>query len=133
MAHLTLEKNMQTGKMELMAQQVVLAFLGYYNGAIDGIWSDATIKAKRDFEFHDSYVPGIPANGLPFSLNEKLPKGLYWEKKVLNHRQMTPEKAAEIIRSRTRTTQPTNPPKQSDKKPVVVVEESESSDDDAQE
>jgi hypothetical protein len=133
MAHLTLEKNMQTGKMELMAQQVVLAFLGYYNGAIDGIWSDATIKAKRDFEFHDSYVPGIPANGLPFSLNEKLPKGLYWEKKVLNHRQMTPEKAAEIIRSRTRTTQPTNPPKQPGKRPEVVAEESESSDDDAQE
>lgn len=124
---------MQTGKMELMAQQVVLAFLGYYNGAIDGIWSDATIKAKRDFEFHDSYVPGIPANGLPFSLNEKLPKGLYWEKKVLNHRQMTPEKAAEIIRSRTRTTQPTNPPKHPVKKPEVVAEESESSDDDAQE
>lgn len=124
---------MQTGKMELMAQQVVLAFLGYYNGAIDGIWSDATIKAKRDFEFHDSYVPGIPANGLPFALNEKLPKGLYWEKKVLNHRQMTPEKAAEIIRSRQRTTQPTNPPKQPDKKPVVVVDDSESSDDDAQE
>jgi hypothetical protein len=124
---------MQTGKMELMAQQVVLAFLGYYNGAIDGIWSDATIKAKRDFEFHDSYVPGIPANGLPFALNEKLPKGLFWEKKMLNHRQLTPEKAAEIIRTRTRTTQPTTPQKQPVKQPEVVAEESENSDDDAQE
>jgi hypothetical protein len=128
---------MQTGKVELMAQQVVLAFLGFYTGAIDGIWSDATIRAKRAFEYDDSYVPGIPHNGLPFALNEKLPKGLYWEKKVLNHRNLTPEKMQEIIKSRSRTTPtvtPINPQKnQGQQKPVTPVEESENSDDDAQE
>lgn len=126
---------MQTGKLELMAQQVVLAFLGYYNGAIDGIWSDATIKAKRAFEFDDSYVPGIPANGLPFALFDKLPKGLYWEKKVLNHRNLTPEKMQEIIQKRARPVVPVQPvtaPQKQSGKPAASVEDSENSDDDAQ-
>ena len=121
---------MQTGKMEMMAQQVVLAFLGYYNGAIDGIWSDATIRAKRNFEYEDAYVPGIPSNGLPFALGAKLPKGLYWQNKVLNHRDLTPEKAQEIIRSRTRQIKPDEPIA---KTSVIELEnESEFSDDDAQ-
>jgi hypothetical protein len=118
---------MQTNKMELMSQQVVLAFLGFYRGAIDGIWSDATMKAKRDFEAHDSYVPGIPSYGMPFALLDKLPKGLKWEKKLLTHRDLTSEKAAEIIRTRTRATPVV-------KQPVVEPEEEEDySDDDAQE
>uniref|UniRef100_A0AB39CE67 Uncharacterized protein n=1 Tax=Pseudomonas phage HRDY3 TaxID=3236930 RepID=A0AB39CE67_9VIRU len=97
---------MQTGKMELMSQQVVLAFLGYYSGAIDGIWSDASMKAKRAFEADDSYVPGIPSYGMPFALLDKLPRGLKWEKKLLTHRDLTPEKAQEILRTRTRPTKP---------------------------
>nr|DAF93714.1 MAG TPA: hypothetical protein [Myoviridae sp. ctshb19] len=120
---------MQTGKMELMAQQVVLAFLGFYNGAIDGIWSGASMKAKRDFECADAYVPGIPSNGLPFSLTDRLPKGLYWEKKVLNHRNLTPEKAQEIINNRKRTVvQPVVPPVEPE-----LEDDEDFSDDDAQE
>ena len=122
---------MQTGKMELMSQQVVLAFLGYYNGAIDGIWSAASMKAKVAFECADNYVPGIPSNGLPFGLTDRLPKGLYWDKKLLNHRDMSAEQAAALIQKRTRQT-PVNP------QPPVVEEEPELdeedfSDDDAQE
>jgi len=121
---------MQTNKMELMSQQVVLAFLGFYRGAIDGIWSDATMKAKREFEAHDSYVPGIPSYGMPFALLDKLPKGLKWEKKLLTHKDLTPEKAAEILRTRTRAATPA---------PVVEtpveeeLDEEDYSDDDAQE
>lgn len=133
---------MQTGKVELMAQQVILAFLGFYNGAIDGIWSDASIRAKRAFECDDAYARGIPSNGLPFTLYDKLPKDLYWEKKLLNHRNLTPEKMQEIIKSRVRTpTQapvqtPTNSQKQNGhqkNQPPVDAKESENSDDDAQE
>jgi hypothetical protein len=130
---------MQTGKVELMAQQVVLAFLGFYNGAIDGIWSDASIRAKRAFECDDAYARGIPSNGLPFTLHDKLPKDLYWDKKLLNHRNLTPEKMQELIKTRTRTPAPvqtpTNPQKQHGQKnqPVVEAKESENSDDDAQE
>lgn len=129
---------MQTSKMELMAQQLVLAFLGFYNGAIDGIWSDASIKAKRAFECDDSYTRGIPSNGLPFTLHDKLPKDLYWDKKLLNHRNLTPEKTQEIIKSRTRTAPaPTqnNSQKQNGQKnqPPVDAKDSENSDDDAQE
>ena len=121
---------MQTNKMEIMAQQVVLAFLGYYSGAVDGIWSDASMKAKRAFEADDSFVPGIPSYGMPFALLDKLPKGLRWEKKLLTHRDLTPEKAQEILRTRTRPAKPAAVIPD----PVQEVEDEEDfSDDDAQE
>ena len=120
---------MQTGKMELMSQQVVLAFLGFYKGAIDGIWSTATIQAKQAYERELNFVPGVPSNGLPFTTKGRLPKGLYWdEKKLLGHRQMTPEKAAEIVRSRTRVA-PAVPSKVEQPKVDPVIED----EDDAQE
>lgn len=131
---------MQTGKVELMAQQVILAFLGFYNGAIDGIWSDASIRAKRAYECDDSYVRGIPSNGLPFTLNDKLPKDLYWEKKLLNHRNLTPEKIQELIKSRTKTPATVPAPTQNNSQklngpknqPPVEAKDSENSDDDTQ-
>lgn len=133
---------MQTGKVELMAQQVILAFLGFYNGAIDGIWSDASIRAKRAFECDDSYTRGIPSNGLPFTLHDKLPKDLYWDKKLLNHRNLTPEKMQEIIKSREKKPTPPPAPTQNNSQkqnghqknqPPVDAKDSENSDDDAQE
>jgi len=124
---------MQTGKMELMSQQVVLAFLGYYNGAIDGIWSAASMKAKVAFECADNYVPGIPSNGLPFAVTDRLPKGLYWEKKLLNHRDMSAEQAAALIQKRTRQTPVTPPPVVEEPELEEELEDEEDySDDDAQ-
>lgn len=125
---------MQTGKAELMAQQVVLAFLGFYKGAIDGIWSGESIRAKQAFEREDAYVPGVPSSGLPFAQKGKLPKGLYWDgKRLLNHRSMTPEKMAEIIKSRTRAPKPVTPTP-TKPEPVSVRPETneESGDDDAE-
>lgn len=131
---------MQTGKVELMAQQVILAFLGFYNGAIDGIWSDASIRAKRAFECDDAYTRGIPSNGLPFTLHDKLPKDLYWDKKLLNHRNLTPEKMQEIIKSREKKPTPPAPTQNNSQKPNGQknqpqggAKDSENSDDDAQE
>jgi hypothetical protein len=61
-------------------QQQVLTFLGYYNGKIDGIWSAKSIEAKLKFERSGKFNPGIPNNGLPFSLRAPLPAGLIFEK-----------------------------------------------------
>ena len=127
---------MQTGKAELMAQQVVLAFLGFYKGAIDGIWSGESIRAKQAFEREDAYVPGVPSNGLPFAPKGKLPKGLYWDgKRLLNHRSLTPEKMAEIIKSRTRVAKPAAPvvpPKQEQPVNPKATPTEDQSDDDAE-
>lgn len=92
---------MQYDEMELRAQQLVLAFLGFYNGAIDGIWSDATIRAMKAFECEDSFLPAVPTFGLPFRLNCRLPKGMYWDKRLVAHRNLTPEKARELLEKRS--------------------------------
>ena len=48
---------MQTSKEKLAAQQLVLFHLGFYKGLIDGIWSTATIAAKKKFEADLSFLP----------------------------------------------------------------------------
>lgn len=91
---------MQYSQMELQAQQVVLAYLGFYKGPIDGIWSGDSISAKRRFECDDLFIPAAPSNGLPFAHKCKLPKGMLWDKDgLLAHRGLTPEKAAEILKT----------------------------------
>lgn len=89
---------MQYSPMEIRAQQVVLAFLGFYKGPIDGIWSSGSIDAKRAFEFHDSFIPAAPNNGLPFTLRQKLPKGCLWDANgMMTHRDLDADKIKEIL------------------------------------
>ena len=77
---------MQYNPVEIRAQQIVLAFLGFYRGPIDGIWSMDSISAKRRFEEDDLFLPCYPNNGLPFTARQKLPANLFsW---------ISPEKAA---------------------------------------
>lgn len=91
---------MQYSQTELRAQQLVLAYLGFYKGPIDGIWSGDSISAKRRFECEDSFIPAAPSSGLPFPHRAKLPKGCQWDKEgLLTHRGMTPERAAELLKT----------------------------------
>lgn len=91
---------MQYSQTEISAQQLVLAFLGYYKGPIDGIWSGDSISAKRRFECDDAFIPAAPSNGLPFPNRAKLPKGCQWDKEgLLWHRGLTTEKAGEILKN----------------------------------
>lgn len=92
---------MQHADMELRAQQLVLAFLGFYNGLIDGIWSDATIRAMQAFECDDKFLPAVPTTGYPFAAKSRLPKGMYWDKNLVAHTKLTPELAAELLKKRT--------------------------------
>lgn len=71
---------MQVVKEELKYQQIVLKHLGFYKGPIDGIWSTGTINAKKQFEFKREFSPAIPSNGLPFGLQDRLPKGLHFKR-----------------------------------------------------
>lgn len=89
---------MQVTKEKMAAQQLVLFHLGYYKGNIDGIWSTATINAKRAFEADPSFVPAYPNGGMPFGDRDKLPKGWrYGTKGVIGHSDLTPERAKEIM------------------------------------
>lgn len=91
---------MQTSETELRAQQLVLAFLGFYGGKIDGIWSDATISAMKKFEMDDRFLPAVPTIGMPFKVNCRLPKGMYWDKKIVSHRGLTVEAAQKLLNER---------------------------------
>jgi hypothetical protein len=96
---------MQYSQTELCAQQLVLAFLGFYKGPIDGIWSGDSISAKRRFECDDAFIPAAPNNGLPFTHRAKLPKGCQWNVEgLLWHRGLTPEKASEILKKQQKQT-----------------------------
>ena len=67
---------MQVEEKQLARQQAILKHLGFYTGEVDGIWSTLTIKAKKEFEVDSSFNPGIPNNGLPFSIRPPFPKGI---------------------------------------------------------
>lgn len=92
---------MQTSKEHISSQQLVLAFLGYYNGKIDGIWSQASIEAKVKFEGDESFVPAYPNAGLPFGTRDKLPKDWYVDKRGnVKHKKLSEEKAKELLTAR---------------------------------
>lgn len=95
---------MQYEDIEIRALQLVLAFLGFYPGAIDGLWSASTINAMKKFEMDDSFLPAVPTGGLPFPVNARLPKGMFWEKRLVSHRRLTKEAAAEILTKRSHST-----------------------------
>lgn len=92
---------MQVTSDELKHQQVVLKHLGFYKGKIDGIWSESTIAAKRNYEFKIEFSPAIPNNGLPFGLNDRLPANLVFKRvgntALLHHVALTDEDVSRII------------------------------------
>lgn len=61
----------------LQHQQIVLKFLGYYDGRCDGIWGPDSVAAMRRFELSGKFNPGCPKNGQPINNYRKLPAGLY--------------------------------------------------------
>lgn len=63
--------------------QIIMTFLGYYDGDCDGVWGPKCIAAKRVWEFEDSFEPAVPSNGLPFTGRDRLPKGLMYSRKGL--------------------------------------------------
>lgn len=67
---------MQRGTEQLKRQQQILTALGYYDGQIDGIWSDRTIEAKQKWENSGRFIPAIPNNGMPFGDVGKYPSGI---------------------------------------------------------
>ena len=90
---------MQVSTEKLAAQQLVLFHLGFYKGTVDGIWSNATIEAKKKFEADMTFLPAYPNGGLPFGERDKLPKGWrYGAKGVIGHADLTPEKTAELLK-----------------------------------
>lgn len=91
---------MQTSKEEIMAQQLIMAFLGFYRGVIDGIWSGASISAMQAFECSDLFAPAVPTFGLPFPLNARLPKGMRWHNRLVTHVRLSPDAAETLLKSR---------------------------------
>lgn len=64
--------------------QLIMTMLGYYDGLCDGVWGPKCIEAKRKWELHDDFEPGVPSNGLPFNGRGKLPKGMSYSYKGLD-------------------------------------------------
>lgn len=67
---------MQIKPEQLLRQQLILKFLGFYKHKLDGIWGPASIEAKRAWEQKPSFVPAYPNNGMPFGERDQLPKGM---------------------------------------------------------
>lgn len=67
---------MQSGQDQLLRQQQILMVKGFYNGALDGIWSTKTIAAKKAYERSGKFSPGLPNGGLPWSNSGPYPKGI---------------------------------------------------------
>jgi hypothetical protein len=91
---------MQISKEKLIAQQLVLFHLGFYRGLIDGIWSSASIEAKKEFEASMLFLPAFPNGGLPFGERDKLPKGMSYQNGMIIHKDLSAEKALEIMNAR---------------------------------
>jgi peptidoglycan hydrolase-like protein with peptidoglycan-binding domain len=68
---------MQTKTRELKRQQEVLKTLGHYRGQPDGIWGPRCIEAMREFEAKRTFSPAYPTNGLPFSVHNPFPAGIF--------------------------------------------------------
>lgn len=79
--------------------QVIMTFLGFYDGACDGVWGPKCIAAKRKWEYDDSFEPAVPSNGLPFTGRDRLPKGLIYMHRGLHIKclKMTKEDIEKIL------------------------------------
>lgn len=95
-------KNIETNVDRLKQQQAVLAVLGFYRGAIDGIWSAESISAKRQYEASGKFTGGIPNQGLPFDPSAPLPAPLYRDPRsgLVRHPELTNEKMQELMTRR---------------------------------
>lgn len=83
--------------------QVIMTFLGYYDGVCDGVWGPKCIAAKRQWEYEDSFEPAVPSNGDPFTGRDRLPKGLMYARgnglKIVCLR-MTSEDSEKILKEK---------------------------------
>ena len=77
----------------------------------------------KKFEMDDSFLPAVPTGGLPFQVNSRLPKGMYWDKRLVSHRKLTKEAAAELLAKRTRPAAKVSGQEKPVEKPVEVVTE----------
>lgn len=73
---------MQTGNEQLRRQQEIMQLKGFYNGRLDGVWGPKTVEAKKKWEMHTSFAPGLPNFGLPFANKGPYPKGITVEKET---------------------------------------------------
>lgn len=76
---------MQTSEQQLKRQQEILKALGFYSGAVDGVWGPISIKAMQNFESDPEFVPGIPNNGMPFRERPPYPRGITLQDGILYH------------------------------------------------
>ena len=68
------------------SQQQVMAHLGFYRDAIDGVWSQRSIEAKKEYEASLLFHPAFPNGGLPFEASGPFPKGVILDKGLLTVR-----------------------------------------------
>ena len=64
---------------DMLHQQAVMQVLGYYTGALDGVWGPKSQQAKRDWENSGQFQHAIPNGGLPFKIGSALPIGVHWD------------------------------------------------------
>ena len=89
---------MQHEKKQLMKQQELMKSMGFYYGAVDGIWGPKSIEAKKRFESDATFTPGIPNNGLPFGSRPPYPRGVTVQAGgLLHHMVMDKPVVAEIV------------------------------------
>ena len=60
----------------IKSQQSVMKALGYYDGAVDGIWGPKSLAAKRKWESSGQFAPAVPSHGMPFEEKHGLPSGV---------------------------------------------------------
>lgn len=61
--------------------QAVMMVKGVYDGEIDGLWGPLSQDAIRVWATDTSFDPALPTRGQPFTIGQKLPKGLSWRMK----------------------------------------------------
>ena len=66
-------------QQQLATMQAVMRVLGYYDGAVDGVWGPKCVTAIRSWECDDSFDPALPTRGYPITYPSRLPKGLTWQ------------------------------------------------------
>lgn len=94
---------LETNPKVLQRQQVILAFLGYYKGKLDGIWGKESINAKKDFEVSGKFAPGLPNRGLPFVNTDSMPKGVFadpFNKGLLSAKGLSEEDISRMIQEK---------------------------------
>ena len=66
----------QRFQQDILHQQAVMTVLGYYHGALDGVWGPKSQVAKAAWERSNKFVPAPPNGGMPFTDRGLLPFGV---------------------------------------------------------